>query len=87
MLADRWSDVKQEWNDLERDERIIAIWESTNLAATVALPLILLFTLLFYLPELPPRNMLLGLILLGLMYGISIIFQGRILDYWGIETP
>ena len=85
MIADRWSEIRQEWKDLDRDKRIIVVWESSNLAATVALPFLLLFTFLFWSPSLPPVNILLGLIAIGVLYGVSIIFQRPILDYYGID--
>lgn len=86
-ITDKASSVREEWEQLDRGERIVVIWESSNLAATILLPLLLIFTFVIWAPTLPPVNVLLGLVIIGVIYGGSIIFQGPILNYYEIDEP
>jgi hypothetical protein len=79
-VQDRWSKVKDEWGDLERHERIHVIWGYTNLAATVILPLLLLFVFIMSAPRLPSVNTLLVMIGIGLIYGGSVTVQDPIMN-------
>jgi len=81
VLQNKKEEIRREWQNLDRHERIEAVWELGNLAATVVLPLLLLFVLYISAPGLPPVNILLVLLGIGIAYGGSIIFQGPILNY------
>lgn len=80
-LGNKWAEVRSEWQDLERHERIIAVWKSTNLVATVILPLLLLSVFITSAPRLPSVSTLLVLIGIGMIYGASVTFQGPIMGY------
>lgn len=81
LPREKWHEVRVEWSELERHERIHVVWEFGNLAATILLPILLLFTFILAAPGLPSVDILLVLVGVGIIYGGSVMFQGPILDY------